>query len=197
MVLYIPVTKKGMLDSSRVALSEKKYNAMLEAQKEKYAKRFAVLKEDLQEMYDYLVNAGETAVTKDTATSKRGAVYSVWFPYSVAYERYGINVTTTDAAEALKLVLEGITTRIYNQEKTLQTILYNIEKGYIKMVTEEDELEEKESGTDLEEKFRTYTRNDQNDTATTSVSDPLTELDNKFNQVSRSDGKLEGIKEQY
>lgn len=199
MTLYIPVTKKGMLDSSRMALSEKKYNAMLEAEKEKYTKRFAVLKEDLLEMYTYITNAGEAAVTKDSATSKRGAVYSVWFPYSVAYDRYGITVTTTDAAEAIRIVLEDIKARIDKQEKILQNILYIIEKGYIRMVTNTDEVEEAAeeaplSNSDLEEKFSSYTRND---TATTPTNDPLTELDNKFNQINGSDGKLEGIKEQY
>lgn len=156
MVLYIPVTKKGKLDNGRVALSEKKYNEMINAQKNKYSQRFAMLAADMQDIYDYLVIAGISAVTKDSATSKRGAVYTVWFPYSVAYGRSNITVTASNPVEAINYVMDDIKSRISQQNTAMQVIMHDVEEGYVKVVTEEDELELNTVNTDPESKFESY-----------------------------------------
>ena len=77
MIMYIPVTKKGKVDTTRKVLSEQAYCKMLEEHKAKYKARLQIIKDDLQDVYDYITTAGEQNAVREGTSSKRAAYYTI------------------------------------------------------------------------------------------------------------------------
>lgn len=207
MTMYIPVTKKGKVDTTRKVLSEQAYGKMLEEHKAKYRARLQIIKDDLQDVYDYITTAGEQNAVRDGTSSKRAAYYTISFPYSIALGYSAMSVEGRTAAEAVANLQKKLQQLIKEKDQLLLNILNNCAGEYVKMEADvPTELEEEDphmmlcvNGRDVNGKSDNYCRNPEVDsselqTAPTN-SDPHSDLPD-YAKI-KSDGTITGIKEQY
>lgn len=203
MIMYIPVTKKGKVDTTRKVLSEQAYGKMLEKHKAKYEARLQIIKDDLQDVYDYITTAGEQNAVRDGTSSKRAAYYTISFPYSIALGNSAMSVEGRTAADAVTNLQKKLQQLIKEKDQLLLNILNNCAGEYVKMEADvpaelEEDADEMRclNANELKEKFDTYRRNmgvDSTDLQTVPTnSDPNTD----YAKIS-SDGTITGIKEQY
>ena len=207
MIMYIPVTKKGKVDTTRKVLSEQSYDKMLEEHKEKYGARLQIIKDDLQDVYDYITTAGEQNAVRDGISSKRAAYYTISFPYSIALGNSAMSVEGRTAAEAVTNLQKKLQQLIKEKDQLLLNILNNCAGEYVKMEADvPTELEEEDphlmlcvNGRDVNGKSDNYCRNPEVDSSELSTiptnSDPNADLSD-YAKI-KSDGTITGIKEQY
>lgn len=206
MIMYIPVTKKGKVDTTRKVLSEQAYGKMLEEHKAKYESRLQIIKDDLQDVYDYITTAGEQNAVRDGTSSKRAAYYTISFPYSIALGNSAMSVEGRTAAEAVANLQKKLQQLIKEKDQLLLNILNNCAGEYVKMEADVPaELEEDAdemlclNGEELKEKFDKYRRNPEVDSSELSTiptnSDPNADIPDYMK--IKSDGTITGIKEQY
>lgn len=203
MIMYIPVTKKGKVDTTRKVLSEQAYGKMLEEHKAKYGARLQIIKDDLQDVYDYITTAGEQNAVRDGTSSKRAAYYMISFPYSIALGYSAMSVEGRTAAEAVTNLQKKLQQLIKEKDQLLLNILNNCAGEYVKMEADvpadlEEDADEMLclNGEELNKKFDTYRRNPGVDSSELSTiptnSDPNTDYD----KIS-SDGYITGINEEH
>lgn len=206
MIMYIPVTKKGRVDTTRKVLSEQAYSKMLEELKEKYGARLKIIKDDLQDVHDYLTVAGEQNAVKDGTSSKRSAYYVITFPYSVALGDSVMSVEGRTAAEAVSTLQQKLQQWIKDKDHLLQNILDSCAGDYVKMEADVpvelgEDVDDRMilTGEELNKKFDTYRRDPGVDSSElqTVPTNSDSDLDNTNYVKVRSDGTLTGIKEQY
>ena len=207
MIMYIPVTKKGKVDTTRKVLSEQAYGKMLEEHKAKYGARLQIIKDDLQDVYDYITTAGEQNAVRDSISSKRAAYYTISFPYSIALSNSAMSVEGRTAAEAVTNLQKKLQQLIKEKDQLLLNILNNCAGEYVKMEADvPTELEEEDphmmlcvNGRDINGKSDNYCRNPEVDStdlqAVPANSDPNADLPD-YAKI-KSDGTITGIKEQY
>ena len=206
MIMYIPVTKKGKVDTTRKVLSEQAYGKMLEEHKAKYGARLQIIKDDLQDVYDYITTAGEQNAVRDGISSKRAAYYTISFPYSIALGNSAMSVEGRTAAEAVTNLQKKLQQLIKEKDQLLLNILNNCAGEYVKMEADvpadlEEDADEMLclNGEELNKKFDTYRRNPGVDSSELSTiptdSDPNADLPD-YAKI-KSDGTITGIKEQY
>lgn len=205
MTMYIPVTKKGKVDTTRKVLSEQAYGKMLEEHKVKYRARLQIIKDDLQDVYDYITQAGEQNAVRDGTSSKRAAYYTISFPYSIALGYSAMSVEGRTAAEAVANLQKKLQQLIKEKDQLLLNILNNCAGEYVKMEADvPTELEEDAdemlcvTGEELNGKFDKYRRNPEVDSTELQTvptnSDPNASIPDYMK--IKSDGTIAGIKEQ-
>ena len=205
MIMYIPVTKKGKVDTTRKVLSEQAYGKMLEGYKEKYGARLQIIKDDLQDVYDYITTAGEQNAVREGTSSKRAAYYTISFPYSIALGYSAMSVEGRTAAEAVANLQKKLQQLIKEKDQLLLNILNNCAGEYVKMEADVPvELEEDSdemlciNGEELNKKFDTYRRTPEVDSTDLQTiptnSDPDADIPDYMK--IKSDGTITGIKEQ-
>lgn len=205
MIMYIPVTKKGKVDTTRKVLSEQAYGKMLEEHKAKYGARLQIIKDDLQDVYDYITTAGEQNAVREGTSSKRAAYYTISFPYSIALGDSSMSVEGRTAAEALSTLQQKLQQWIKEKDQLLLTILNNCAGEYVKM--EADVPTEFEEDTDVPlrigyaeftQKQEELRRNQEDDSSKLQTiptnSDPNADIPDYMK--IKSDGTITGIKEQ-
>lgn len=206
MTMYIPVTKKGKVDTTRKVLSEQAYGKMLEEHKAKYGARLQIIKDDLQDVYDYITTAGEQNAVRDGASSKRATYYTISFPYSIALGNSALVIDGRTAAEAVANLQKKLQQWIKEKDQLLLNILNNCAGEYVKMEADvpadlEEDADEMlcVTGEELNEKFDKYRRNPGVDSSELSTiptnSDPNADIPD-YARI-KSDGTITGIKEQY
>lgn len=206
MTMYIPVTKKGKVDTTRKVLSEQAYGKMLEEHKAKYGARLQIIKDDLQDVYDYITTAGEQNAVRDGASSKRATYYTISFPYSIALGNSALVIDGRTAAEAVANLQKKLQQLIKEKDQLLLNILNNCAGEYVKMEADvpadlEEDADEMlcVTGEELNEKFDKYRRNPGVDSSELSTiptnSDPNADIPD-YARI-KSDGTITGIKEQY
>lgn len=203
MIMYIPVTKKGKVDTTRKVLSEQAYGKMLEEHKAKYGARLQIIKDDLQDVYDYITTAGEQNAVRDGTSSKRSAYYTISFPYSIALGYSAMSVEGRTAAEAVANLQKKLQQLIKEKDQLLLNILNNCAGEYVKMEADVPvELEEDAdemlcvTGEELNEKFDKYRRNPEVDSSELSTIPTNSDPNTDYIKI-KSDGTITGIKEQY
>ena len=206
MTMYIPVTKKGKVDTTRKVLSEQAYGKMLEEHKAKYGARLQIIKDDLQDVYDYITTAGEQNAVRDGISSKRAAYYTISFPYSIALGNSAMSVEGRTAAEAVTNLQKKLQQLIKEKDQLLLNILNNCAGEYVKMEADVPTGPEEDNNellrinyAEFVQKQNEYRRNPEVDsselqTAPTN-SDPNADLPD-YAKI-KSDGTITGIKEQY
>ena len=205
MIMYIPVTKKGKVDTTRKVLSEQAYGKMLEEHKAKYGARLQIIKDDLQDVYDYITLAGEQNAVREGTSSKRAAYYTISFPYSIALGYSAMSVEGRTAAEAVANLQKKLQQLIKEKDQLLLNILNNCAGEYVKMeadVPVELEGDSDEmlciNGEELNKKFDTYRRTPEVDSSELQTiptnSDPSADIPDYMK--IKSDGTITGIKEQ-
>lgn len=205
MIMYIPVTKKGKVDTTRKVLSEQAYGKMLEEHKAKYGARLQIIKDDLQDVYDYITLAGEPNAVREGTSSKRAAYYTISFPYSIALGYSAMSVEGRTAAEAVANLQKKLQQLIKEKDQLLLNILNNCAGEYVKMEADVPvELEEDSdemlciNGEELNKKFDTYRRTPEVDSSELQTiptnSDPDAGIPDYMK--IKSDGTITGIKEQ-
>ena len=206
MTMYIPVTKKGKVDTTRKVLSEQAYGKMLEEHKAKYGARLQIIKDDLQDVYDYITTAGEQNAVRDSISSKRAAYYTISFPYSIALGNSAMSVEGRTAAEAVTNLQKKLQQLIKEKDQLLLNILNNCAGEYVKMEADVPAGPEEDNNellrinyAEFVQKQNEYRRNPEVDsselqTAPTN-SDPNADLPD-YAKI-KSDGTITGIKEQY
>ena len=206
MTMYIPVTKKGKVDTTRKVLSEQAYGKMLEEHKAKYGARLQIIKDDLQDVYDYITTAGEQNAVRDGISSKRAAYYTISFPYSIALGNSAMSVEGRTAAEAVTNLQNKLQQLIKEKDQLLLNILNNCAGEYVKMEADvpadlEEDADEMLclNGKDVNGKSDNYCRNPEVDSTDLQTiptnSDPNADMTDYVK--IKSDGTLAGIKEQY
>ena len=206
MTMYIPVTKKGKVDTTRKVLSEQAYGKMLEEHKAKYGARLQIIKDDLQDVYDYITTAGEQNAVRDGISSKRAAYYTISFPYSIALGNSAMSVEGRTAAEAVTNLQKKLQQLIKEKDQLLLNILNNCAGEYVKMEADVPAGPEEDNNellrinyAEFVQKQNEWQRNQEADsselqTAPTN-SDPNADLPD-YAKI-KSDGTITGIKEQY
>lgn len=205
MIMYIPVTKKCKVDTTRKVLSEQAYGKMLEEHKAKYGARLQIIKDDLQDVYDYITLAGEQNAVREGTSSKRAAYYTISFPYSIALGYSAMSVEGRTAAEAVANLQKKLQQLIKEKDQLLLNILNNCAGEYVKMEADVPvELEEDSdemlciNGEELNKKFDTYRRTPEVDSSELQTiptnSDPNAGIPDYMK--IKSDGTITGIKEQ-
>lgn len=205
MIMYIPVTKKGKVDTTRKVLSEQAYGKMLEEHKAKYGARLQIIKDDLQDVYDYITLAGEQNAVRDGTSSKRAAYYTISFPYSIALGDSSMSVEGRTAAETVANLQKKLQQLIKEKDQLLLNILNTCAGEYVKM--EADAPAEVEEDTDVplrigyaefSKKQEELRRNQEADSSKLSTvptnSDPDAGIPDYMK--IKSDGTITGIKEQ-
>lgn len=202
MTMYIPVTKKGKVDTTRKVLSEQAYGKMLEEHKAKYGARLQIIKDDLQDVYDYITTAGEQNAVRDGTSSKRAAYYVISFPYSIALGNSIMSVEGRTAAEAVTNLQKKLQQLIKEKDQLLLNILNNCAGEYVKMEADvpaevEEDADEMLciTGEELNEKFDKYRRNPEVDSSELSTIPTNSDPNTDYAKIS-SDGYITGIKEQ-
>lgn len=205
MIMYIPVTKKGKVDTTRKVLSEQAYGKMLEEHKAKYGARLQIIKDDLQDVYDYITTAGEQNAVRDGISSKRAAYYTISFPYSIALGNSAMSVEGRTAAEAVTNLQKKLQQLIKEKDQLLLNILNNCAGEYVKMEADVPTEVEKDpdfmlcvNGRDVNGKSDNYCHNlevDSTDLQTVPTnSDPNADMTDYVK--IKSDGTIAVIKEQ-
>ena len=206
MTMYIPVTKKGKVDTTRKVLSEQAYGKMLEEHKAKYGSRLQIIKDDLQDVYDYITTAGEQNAVRDGISSKRAAYYTISFPYSIALGNSAMSVEGRTAAEAVTNLQKKLQQLIKEKDQLLLNILNNCAGEYVKMEADVPTGPEEDNDemlcinyAELVQKQNEYRSNLEVDsselqTALTN-SDPDAGIPDYMK--IRSDGTITGIKEEH
>lgn len=206
MTMYIPVTKKGKVDTTRKVLSEQAYGKMLEEHKAKYGARLQIIKDDLQDVYDYITTAGEQNAVREGTSSKRAAYYTISFPYSIALGYSAMSVEGRTAAEAVANLQKKLQQLIKEKDQLLLNILNSCAGEYVKMEADVPvELKEDSDemmhldGEELRKKFDTYRRDPEVDVSElqTEPTNSNSDLDDTSYVKIKSDGTLMGLKEQY
>lgn len=206
MIMYIPVTKKGKVDTTRKVLSEQAYGKMLEEHKAKYRARLQIIKDDLQDVYDYITQAGEQNAVRDGTSSKRAAYYTISFPYSIALGYSAMSVEGRTAAEAVTNLQKKLQQLIKEKDQLLLNILNNCAGEYVKMEADVSTGPEEDNDemlrinyAELVQKQNEWQRNQEADSSKLSTvptnSDPNADIPDYMK--IKSDGTLAGIKEQY
>lgn len=202
MTMYIPVTKKGKVDTTRKVLSEQAYGKMLEEHKAKYGARLQIIKDDLQDVYDYITTAGEQNAVRDGTSSKRAAYYVISFPYSIALGNSVMSVEGRTAAEAVTNLQKKLQQLIKEKDQLLLNILNNCAGEYVKMEADvpaevEEDADEMlcVTGEELNEKFDKYRRNPEVDSSELSTIPTNSDPNTDYAKIS-SDGYITGIKEE-
>lgn len=203
MTMYIPVTKKGKVDTTRKVLSEQAYGKMLEEHKAKYGARLQIIKDDLQDVYDYITTAGEQNAMRDGTSSKRAAYYTISFPYSIALGNSAMSVEGRTAAEAVTNLQKKLQQLIKEKDQLLLNILNNCAGEYVKMEADvpaevEEDADEMlcVTGEELNEKFDKYRRNPEVDSSELSTIPTNSDPNTDYAKIS-SDGYITGIKEEH
>lgn len=206
MTMYIPVTKKGKVDTTRKVLSEQAYSKMLEEHKAKYGARLQIIKDDLQDVYDYITLAGERNAVRDGTSSKRAAYYVISFPYSIALGDSAMIIDGRTAAEAVTNLQQKLQQWIKDKDQLLLTILNNCAGEYVKMEADVPvELEEDAdemlclNGDELKKKFDTYRRDpgvDSSDLQTIPTSSDSDADNTSYLRIGAYDTRM-GDKEQH
>lgn len=205
MIMYIPVTKKGKVDTTRKVLSEQAYGKMLEEHKAKYGARLQIIKDDLQDVYDYITTAGEQNAVRDGTSSKRATYYTISFPYSIALGNSALVIDGRTAAEAVANLQKKLQQWIKEKDQLLLNILNNCAGEYVKMEADVPaELEEDNDEmlrinyAELVQKQNEWQRNQEADSSKLSTvptnSDPNADMTDYIK--IKSDGTITGIKEQ-
>lgn len=203
MIMYIPVTKKGKVDTTRKVLSEQAYGKMLEEHKAKYGARLQIIKDDLQDVYDYITTAGEQNAVREGTSSKRAAYYTISFPYSIALGNSAMSVEGRTAAEAVTNLQKKLQQLIKEKDQLLLNILNNCAGEYVKMEAEvpadlEEDADEMLclNGEELNKKFDTYRRNPGVDSSELSTIPTNSDPNTDYAKIS-SDGYITGINEEH
>lgn len=203
MIMYIPVTKKGKVDTTRKVLSEQAYGKMLEEHKAKYGTRLQIIKDDLQDVYDYITLAGEQNAVREGTSSKRAAYYTISFPYSIALGYSAMSVEGRTAAEAVANLQKKLQQLIKEKDQLLLNILNNCAGEYVKMEADvpaevEEDADEMlcVTGEELNEKFDKYRRNPEVDSSELSTIPTNSDPNTDYAKIS-SDGYITGIKEEH
>lgn len=205
MTMYIPVTKKGKVDTTRKVLSEQAYGKMLEEHKAKYGARLQIIKDDLQDVYDYIFQAGEQNAVRDGISSKRAAYYTISFPYSIALGNSAMSVEGRTAAEAVTNLQKKLQQLIKEKDQLLLNILNNCAGEYVKMEADVPTGPEEDNDemlrinyAELIQKQNEWQRNQEGDSSDLQTvptnSDPDAGIPDYMK--IRSDGTIAGIKEQ-
>lgn len=202
MIMYIPVTKKGKVDTTRKVLSEQAYGKMLEEHKAKYGARLQIIKDDLQDVYDYITTAGEQNAVREGTSSKRAAYYTISFPYSIALGYSAMSVEGRTAAEAVANLQKKLQQLIKEKDQLLLNILNNCAGEYVKMEADvpaevEEDADEMLciTGEELNEKFDKYRRNPEVDASDLQTIPTNSDPNTDYARI-KSDGIITGIKEQ-
>ena len=206
MTMYIPVTKKGKVDTTRKVLSEQAYGKMLEEHKAKYGARLQIVTDDLQDVYDYITTAGEQNAVRDGISSKRAAYYTISFPYSIALGNSAMSVEGRTAAEAVTNLQKKLQQLIKEKDQLLLNILNNCAGEYVKMEADVPTGPEEDNNemlrinyAELIQKQNERQRNQEGDSTKLSTvptnSDPNADIPDYMK--IKSDGTITGIKEEH
>lgn len=203
MTMYIPVTKKGKVDTTRKVLSEQAYGKMLEEHKAKYGARLQIIKDDLQDVYDYITTAGEQNAVRDGISSKRAAYYTISFPYSIALGNSAMSVEGRTAAEAVTNLQKKLQQLIKEKDQLLLNILNNCAGEYVKMEADVPTGPEEDNDemlrinyAELVQKQNEWQRN-QEVISTDLQTAPTNSDPNTDYARIKSDGIITGIKEEH
>lgn len=203
MTMYIPVTKKGKVDTTRKVLSEQAYGKMLEEHKAKYGARLQIIKDDLQDVYDYITTAGEQNAVRDGTSSKRSAYYTISFPYSIALGNSALVIDGRTAAEAVANLQKKLQQWIKDKDQLLLNILNNCAGEYVKMEADvPTELEDDNTEllrinyAELVQKQNEYRHNPEVDSTDLQTAPTNSDPNTDYARI-KSDGTLAGIKEEH
>lgn len=205
MIMYIPVTQKGKVDTTRKVLSEGAYLKKLDEERSRYAARLQVIKDDLTDTYNWVKNKREEAITDETISKHGNNAYTISFPFSIALNCVSISFSGKTKTDAINTFLENMETTIKSKDTLLEDIISKYSGKYVKMEADVPvELEEDTdeilciTGEELNQKFDKYRRNPEVDSSDLQTiptnSDPNADIPDYMK--IKSDGTITGIKEQ-
>lgn len=193
MIMYIPVTKGGTVDSTRKLLSEQAYVEMIDIAKAKYQSRIQAITDDLTDTYAYISNMGVKSITHTFDKKKAQALYEITFPYSVVLNTCWVRVNAQDPTDAIAIFLKTLRDKIDAEEHHIEHILDTITRTYTRMDADipaevEDAADEVPSYTkeELDTKFQSYKV-----VSSPTVSDVPVESDTKFSLVNSDVSAIE------